>query len=84
MTKRGRLLNVLKGGECFGEMAFIQNTEAIREATVEAMTEVLIAEFDPAMLTRMSEGCRLEIAYGMLRTLAERLAMADTRISQSA
>jgi serine/threonine protein kinase len=83
VTKRGRLLNVLKGGECFGEMAFILDSESLREATVEAMTEVLIAEFEPAVLSRMSEGCRLEIAHRMLRTLAERLAMADVRISQS-
>ena len=82
VTKRGRLLNVLKAGECFGEMAFIQGT-ATRQATVEAMTDALIAEFDVAALAGLSEGCRLQIAHGMLRTLAERLALANDRISQS-
>jgi serine/threonine protein kinase len=82
VTKRGRLLNVLKGGECFGEMAFIQGT-ANRQATVEAMTDALIAEFDATTLTRLSESCRLQIAQGMLRTLADRLALANDRIAQS-
>src|SRR5262245_1790921 len=81
VTKRGRLLNVLKAGECFGEMAFIQGT-AIRQATVEAMTDVLIAEFDVAALNGLSEGCRLQISQGMLRTLAVRLALANDRIAQ--
>jgi hypothetical protein len=84
VTKRGRLLNVLKAGECFGEMAFIQGTAAMRQATVEAMTDVLIAEFDSIALSRLTEGCRLQIAHGLLRTLVERLALANARISQSA
>jgi len=83
VTKRGRLLNVLKAGECFGEMAFIQGAAATRQATVEAMTDVLIGEFDPAALSRLSVGCKLQIAHGLLRALVERLALANARISQS-
>jgi hypothetical protein len=32
---------------------------------------VLIGEFDFAALSRLSEGCRLQIAHGLLRTLVE-------------
>ena len=84
VTKRGRLLNLLKAGECFGEMAYIQGAAATRYASVEAMTDVLIAEFDPAGMARLSDGCRLQIAHGMLFTLVERLDLANARISQSA
>jgi serine/threonine protein kinase len=84
VTKRGRLLNVLKAGECFGEMAFIQGAAATRHATVEVMTDALVAEFDPAGMAGLSEGCRLEIAHGMLLTLVDRLDLANSRISQSA
>ena len=84
VTKRGRLLNVLKAGECFGEMAYILGQDATRAATVEAMTDVLVGEFDPSSLDQLSDGCRLEIAHGLLRTLVERLAMANARIAQSA
>ncbi len=82
VTKRGRLLNVLKSGECFGEMAYIQGGAVSRQATVQPMTDVLIVEFDNAALERMSESCQLQFARGLLRTLVERLALADVRISQ--
>jgi CRP-like cAMP-binding protein len=65
-------------------MAFIQGAAATRYASVEAMTDVLIAEFDPAGMARLSDGCRLQIAHGMLLTLVERLDLANARISQSA
>jgi len=83
VTKRGRLLNLLNAGECFGEMAFITGAAATRAATIETLTDSFIAEFDPAGIQRLSEGCRLQIAHGLLRTLVERLAMANQRISQS-
>lgn len=82
VTKRERLLNVLKSGDCFGEMAYIQGGAEPRQATVQSMTEVLIVEFDNAALGRMSESCQLQFARGLLRTLTERLALADARISQ--
>jgi eukaryotic-like serine/threonine-protein kinase len=84
VTKRGRLLNVLKGGECFGEMAYIYGGTVRRHATVEAMTDVLIAEFDRNAMDCMSAGCRLKVAHGLLRTLAERLALANERVSRTA
>ena len=83
VTKRGRLLDVLKAGECFGEMAYIQGDTAPRQATVQSMTDVLIAEFDNAALGRMRAKCQLQFARGLLRTLVERLALANVRISQS-
>jgi serine/threonine protein kinase len=83
VTRHGRLLNLLKTGECFGEMAFILGEAATRNATVETMTDSLIAEFEPAALARLSDGCQLQIAHGLLRTLVERLAMANARIVQS-
>lgn len=84
VTKQGRLLDVLKAGECFGEMAYIQGGTMPRQATVQSMTEVLTVEFDTAALARMSESCQLEFARGLLRTLVGRLTLADKRISQLA
>ena len=83
ITRRGRLLNVLKGGECFGEMAYIYGGTVRRQATVETMTDALIAEFDHATMEHMSEGCRLKVAHGLLRALAERLALANDRVSRT-
>jgi hypothetical protein len=84
VTKRGRLLDVLKAGECFGEMAYIQGETAPRQATVQSMTDVLIVEFDNAELARMSEDCQLQFTRELMRTVVERLILAYQRISQMA
>jgi serine/threonine protein kinase len=84
VTKRARLLDTIKSGECFGEMAYIQGGAVPRQATVQSMTEVLTAEFDTAALARMSDSCQAQFARGLLRTLVERLSLADVRISQAA
>lgn len=82
VTKRERLLNVLKAGDCFGEMAYIQGGVDPRHATIQSVTEVLIVEFDNAALAHMSESCQLQFSRGLLRTLVERLSLADARITQ--
>ena len=83
ITKRGRLLNVLKGGECFGEMAYIYGGKVRRRATVQTMTDVLIAEFNRDAMECMTANCRLKVAHGLLRTLAERLSLANDRVSRT-
>jgi CRP-like cAMP-binding protein len=84
VTKKGRLLDVIKAGECFGEMAYIQGGEVPRQATVQSMSEVLTVEFDTDALARMSESCQLQFARGLLSTLVGRLSLADERIARSA
>ena len=82
VTKRERLINLLKAGECFGEMAYIQGGAVPRQATIQSVTDVLIVEFDNAALGRMSESCQLQFSRALLRTLVERLSLADARITQ--
>ena len=45
ITKHDRLLNVLREGACFGEMAYIRQGST-RHASIEATTDVLLAEFE--------------------------------------
>ena len=56
MTLGGKLLNMVNEGECFGEMAYIRGGEEPRHATVEAMTDLIVAEFEPETLEQMSLG----------------------------
>jgi len=80
ITKGGRLLNVVSHSECFGEMAYIWGGELPRHATVESMTRLLVAEFEPAVLESMSGGAQLQLTRALVRNLVDRLAMANTRI----
>ena len=79
VTKQGRLLNVITAGEYFGEMAYIQRG-AGRQATLEALSDIVVAEFPFQALDELSPGCESRFAKTLLYSLADRLALAGERI----
>ena len=80
VTKGGRLLNVVNPVEYFGDMAYMWGGSLPRHATVESMTELLVAEFDPAALDSMSISAQLHLTRALARNLVDRLALANTRL----
>ncbi|HZE10399.1 MAG TPA: serine/threonine-protein kinase [Burkholderiales bacterium] len=82
VTRQGRLLNMINEGECFGEMAYIRGGEVPRNATVESATELLLAKFRPDAVSKMSLGAQLYLTRALLRNLADRLELANTRITR--
>ena len=82
VTRRGRLLNMIDEGECFGEMAFIRGGEAQRHATVGSATELLLAKFRPDAFSKMSLGAQLYLTRALVRNLSDRLELANTRIAR--
>jgi len=80
VTKGGRLLNVVNPVEYFGDMAYMWGGALPRHATVESMTELLVAEFDPAALDAMSISAQLHLTRALARNLVDRLALANTRL----
>jgi eukaryotic-like serine/threonine-protein kinase len=82
VTRQGRLLNMINEGECFGEMAYIRGGEVPRNATVESTTELLLAKFRPDAVGKMSLGAQLYLTRALLRNLADRLDLANTRITR--
>jgi eukaryotic-like serine/threonine-protein kinase len=81
VTRQGRLLNMIGAKEFFGEMAYIAGGEA-RHATVESHTDLLLAEFQPDGLDKMSLGAQLHLMRALVRNVSERLALANTRIAR--
>jgi serine/threonine protein kinase len=79
VTVKGRLLALVNPGECFGEMAYIRGGSDPRQATVEATTDMLLAEFEPAALRKMSLGAQLEL----MRNVVDRLVFANRRAGRS-
>ena len=55
-----------------------------RQATIESLTEVLLAEFVSSELERTSAGCQLHFMRAIVRTLVERLELANTRVAAQA
>ncbi len=84
VTQAGRLLNVIGAGEFFGEMGYICDGDLPRQATVESMTEGVLAEFELTALDEMGKSCYGSFMRALVRNLAERLALADVRISSQA
>jgi len=81
VVRGGRLLNMVGAAEFIGEMAYIAGGEA-RHATVESHTDMLIAEFQPEALDKMSLGAQLQLTRALVRNVADRLALANTRIAK--
>jgi len=81
VTRGGRLLNMVGASEFVGEMAYIAGGEA-RHASVESHTDLLLAEFEPAALDKMSLGAQLQLTRALVRNVSERLALANTRIAK--
>jgi CRP-like cAMP-binding protein len=82
VTLGGKLLNMVNEGECFGEMAYIRGGEEPRHATVEAVSDIIVAEFVPETLEQMSLGAQLHLTRALVRNSSDRLALANTRIAR--
>ena len=82
VTRQGRLLNMIDRGECFGEMAYIRGGAMPRHATVDATADLLLAEFEPAALAKMSLGAQLLLTRALVRNVVDRLELANTRLAR--
>jgi len=80
VTVKGRLLALVNPGECFGEMAYIRGGSEPRQATVEATTDMLLAEFEPTALAKMSLGAQLQLMRALVRNVVDRLVFANRRV----
>lgn len=83
VTKQERLLNLLEAGECIGEMSYIKEGEITRQATVESMTDAVLAEVEKDALDKLSLKCRYQLSQALLHSLVDRLVLADDRIIKS-
>ena len=81
VTKRGRLLNVLNPGECFGEMAYLARKDHKRGADVTVTAEATVISIPTARLAQVTEGCRNHFDRAFMSILVERLSAANLRLS---
>jgi len=82
VTKNHRTLNVLKTGECFGEMAYLGRRQFKRSASVSSMTEITVIEINFDAVTGATESCRHQFTAAFLELLVARLEDADVRLSE--
>ncbi len=82
VTKQEKLLNVLRAGDCFGEMAYLGKKQFQRTASVISSTDVTLIEIKSEALAQASEIVRHQFNGAFLEILVDRLSMANTRLSQ--
>jgi serine/threonine protein kinase len=81
VTKRKKLLNILRAGECFGEMAYLAKDGKQRTADVSAMGPARIIKIRAEDLDRASDICRHRFDRAFMAILVERLKLANTRLA---
>jgi len=81
IVRGGRLINMVGAGEFFGDMAYIWGGEMPRHATADAMTDLLMAEFELAAMEKMSTAGQLHLTRALTRNVVDRLAMANQRLA---
>jgi len=82
VTKSDKLLNVLKAGECFGEMSYLGTKDFHRSATVAAVSDITMIEIADEALSQSTESCRSRFNAAFLELLVTRLESANIRVSQ--
>ena len=81
VTKKGKLLNLLRAGEPFGEMAYLGKGAHIRGADVSVVHEANIISVPTGKLEQASESCQHKFDRAFMEILVERLSMANVRLS---
>ena len=81
VTKRGKLLNLLRTGEAFGEMAYLAKNEPMRVADVSVTDNAKIISIPTPNLEQASDTCRHKFDRAFMEILVERLTMANIRLS---
>ncbi len=82
VTKDDKLLNVLKDGDCFGEMAYLSGDNSRRTASIIAVSEVQLLRIQDVQLEQLSDACQLRFNRQFLKTLIERLAWTSNVLAQ--
>jgi tRNA A-37 threonylcarbamoyl transferase component Bud32 len=81
VSRKGKLLNLLSAGECFGEMAYLQKGTQVRGADVTATLNAKIVSIPTDRLGGASEGCQLKFDRAFIDILVERLTIANARLT---
>ena len=81
VTKLQKQLSVLKKGDCFGEMAYIEQGKSLRSATISSATTVTMIKITADALTQASDNLQLRFNRTFLKTLVKRLSSANTELA---
>ncbi len=80
VTRDGVTLNRLGPGECFGELAYLDEQRPQRSATVRSRTPLVLIEVEVAALEQASEALQTAFTRAFMQVMVRRLRHADKRV----
>ncbi len=72
-------LNRLGPGECFGELAYLDEERPVRSATVKSRTALVLIEIDTESLKLASDGLQSAFTRAFMQVMVRRIRHADKR-----
>jgi eukaryotic-like serine/threonine-protein kinase len=81
VTKMQKLLSILKKGDCFGEMGYIEQIKSTRSATITAASDVTLMKIKADALMQASDNLQLKFNRTFLRILVRRLATTNKELA---
>ena len=81
VTRKRRLIDTLKPGECIGEMACLGSPGNLRTADVTTTQEVRMLKIPVAAYKKVTDSCRISFERVFLSVLVARLIQANAKLS---
>ena len=81
VTRKRRLIDTLKAGECLGEMACLGSPGNLRTADVVTTQEVRMLKLGVSAYKKASDSCRIRFERVFLQVLVARLIQANAKLS---
>jgi len=72
VSKEGHILGVLKAGDCFGEMSYLE--KITRSASIRARESMQLMKINATLIDQVSTECQLRFSKVFLKTLVRRLS----------
>jgi eukaryotic-like serine/threonine-protein kinase len=84
VAKKNNIIATLDKGDCFGEMAYIDKTNAERSASVVSMMPVMLMKIKSEVLEQASAALQVRFNRAFLKLLVRRLAQANSELAAKA
>lgn len=79
ILRDGVTLNRLGPGECFGELAYLDEEKPLRSATVKSRTPLVLIEINVEALAHASEALQTAFTRAFMKVMVGRIKHADKR-----
>jgi serine/threonine protein kinase len=78
---RGKSINVVRRGGCFGELLYFSDQVAQRTTTITSTTDITVVEIKTIALKVASSACQVSFQKAFMRVLIERLTQTNAKLA---